>query len=142
MLKGKNIFLRATERSDVDYLFRWENDTDLWHLSTTLVPYSKEQLETFIDLNFDINLTKQFRFMIDTNTNPSEVVGCIDLFEYDSYHKRAGVGVLIEEKYREKGYAQEALDILINYAFSVLDLKQLYCSILKDNEASIKLFKK
>ena len=76
----------------------------------------------------------------DTTNKP---VGCIDLFDFDPNHLRAGIGILISEKSdRKKGYASEALEILIEYCFLSLNLHQLYCNIGIDNEASVMLFQK
>jgi diamine N-acetyltransferase len=70
-----------------------------------------------------------------------ETIGTIDLFDFDPAHKRAGIGILIADKEnRGKGYASEALDILIGYSFTSLQLHQLYCNITTDNTESIRLF--
>ena len=52
----------------------------------------------------------------------------------------AYIGIIILDKYRQQGYASEALDILINYAWKSLFLRRLYCTISNDNTKSIKLF--
>ena len=62
----------------------------------------------------------------------------IDLYDFEV--KAAGVGVLILEKYRRRGFAKESLKLLSKYAFSTLKLKKLFCSITTDNKKSIKLF--
>jgi len=73
--------------------------------------------------------------------NQKETVGCIDIFDFDPYNLKAGIGILINDKInREKGYASEALDIIIEYCHKHLGLKQLYASISEDNKKSIKLF--
>ena len=65
------------------------------------------------------------------------------MFDFDPYHLRAGIGILIySEENRKKGYATEALQLLINYSFHYLGLHQLYCNIASDNMKSIKLFTK
>jgi diamine N-acetyltransferase len=73
----------------------------------------------------------------DVTGNP---VGTIDLFDFDPLHRRAGVGIMIREQYREKGYAMEAMAILIRYAFDTLQLHQLFCNIAPDNMVSLHLF--
>jgi len=82
--------------------------------------------------------------MIDLNNLPGdeETIGSIDLFDFDPFHRRAGVGILIIAPERNKGYASEALDLLKNYAFHLLDLHQLFCNIGSDNQNSIDLFRK
>ena len=66
MLKSKNIELRALEPSDVDLLYQWENNEELWHLSNTVAPFSRFVLEQYVmDSHQDIFTTKQLRLMID-----------------------------------------------------------------------------
>jgi diamine N-acetyltransferase len=143
ILKGKEIQLRAIEPNDIDPIYKWENDTSIWNLSNTLTPFSRFVIKQFIDnSHLDIFQSKQLRLMID-KINTKESIGTIDLFDFDPLHKRAGIGILIANKEnRSKGYASEALDLLINYCFTNLQLHQLYCNITTDNIDSIKLFKK
>ena len=66
----------------------------------------------------------------------------IDLFDFNPQHKRAGIGILIHPDFQEKGFASEALSLLIQYSFSHLQLHQLYANITSDNSKSIALFTK
>ena len=66
----------------------------------------------------------------------------IDLFDFNPQHKRAGVGILIHPDFQKKGFASEALSLLISYSFSHLQLHQLFANITLDNERSLALFKK
>lgn len=144
MLKGKNIILRALEPTDIDALFEWENDEKLWHLSNTITPFSRFTLEQYIlNAHQDIYTTKQLRLMIDKKeSDQSNPIGSIDLFDFDPTNKRAGIGILILEKEQRKGYASEALEMLINYCFTTLQLHQIYCNISADNKVSLQLFQK
>jgi diamine N-acetyltransferase len=144
MLKGKNIELRALEPSDVDLLYLWENNEELWHLSGTLTPLSRFVLEQYVmDSHQDIFTTKQLRLMIDKKTDRKVVtIGSIDLFDFDPINKRAGVGIMIIKKEQRKGNASEALELLLNYCFKTLHLHQVFCNIALDNKASFNLFKK
>lgn len=141
-LAGQNITLRAIEPSDIDSLYSWENDTANWNVSNTQTPFSRFVLEQYItSAHEDIYTAKQLRLIICDKENKS--VGSIDLFDFDPNHLRAGVGILIADKSdRRKGYASEALELLINYCFEVLNLHQLFCNITSDNESSILLFQK
>jgi len=139
-LIGEHTRLRALEPSDIEILERTENDEELWHLSNSLAPLSRYQLEQYIlNASADIFEAKQLRLVI--SNNDGRVVGFIDLFEFDPIHQRAGVGIVISKtEDRRKGYGGEALKLLIKYAFSRLKLHQLYCHILESNSDSIRLF--
>ncbi|HBX49587.1 MAG: GNAT family N-acetyltransferase [Bacteroidetes bacterium GWF2_33_38] len=143
ILEGTKVTLRALEPSDINYLYEWENDSDSWFVSNTLTPYSKYILQKYIEnSHLDIYQTRQLRLMIickETNLP----IGTIDLFDFDPFHNRAGVGILIAKKeMQQKGFASEAMEILINYSFNHLNLHQLYCNITTNNTKSISLFKK
>ncbi len=140
---GTNISLRAPEPTDVDVLYRWENDQRVWHLGNTLAPYSRFELEQFVlNADHDIFTSRQLRFMIDWHTAPEKpiTVGSIDLYEFEPQHRRAGIGILIDENYRRKGFASEALQLLSDYCFNTLNLHQVYCNIDNNNQDSIRLF--
>lgn len=142
-LEGKNTLLRALEPSDLDFLYQLENDEKVWEVSQTVTPYSKFVLKQYLDnAHRDIYEVKQLRLVIELEDSKT-AAGFIDLFEFDPKNKRAGIGIVIfSEKDRQKGYASEALELLIDYSFKHLDLRQLYANITEDNSASIQLFEK
>jgi diamine N-acetyltransferase len=141
-LKGNQIYLRALEHKDLDFLFELENNTDVWEVSGTITPYSKNVLQLYLDnAHRDLFDVKQLRLVIcDLN---EKAVGLIDVFDFEPNHKRAGVGIIILNKeQRNKGFGGEAVLILCNYLFNVLGLRQIYANILEENVASLHLFKK
>jgi len=140
MLTGEKIRLRALEPADLELLYRWENDTENWPVTNTFIPFSKDTLKQYISSVKDIYADKQFRFVIETNEN--KPVGLIDFFDFESYHLRAGIGILIAGKDdREKGYASESLKLAKRYAKETLGVKMLFCNITETNQNSLLLFK-
>lgn len=141
-LRGKTISLRALEKRDLDFLYRLENDTDVWEVSGTITPYSKGVLKLYLEnAHRDIYEVKQLRLAI-SNKN-QEAIGLIDLYDFDPKNKRAGLGVIVaDKKDRNKGVGAEAIALLSNYAFTTLGLHQIYANILQDNKSSIGLFEK
>ncbi len=141
-LKYGKIVLRPLEPEDIDLLYKWENDIAIWEVSNTHTPYSRHVLAQYLaEAAKDIYQTKQLRLIIENGNGTP--VGAIDLFDFDPYHLRAGVGILIHNKTdRNKGYATDALNALSKYAFEVLGLKQLFANITADNKNSIALFEK
>mgnify|MGYP000951130226 CR=1 FL=1 len=49
LLQSELIKLRAMEPEDIEILYRWENDTDIWKVSNTIAPFSKYVLRQFIE---------------------------------------------------------------------------------------------
>jgi diamine N-acetyltransferase len=140
-LQGVKIYLRSPEQRDADLMYVWENNTNNWQVSNTIVPYSKFSLEQYLlSAHLDLFTNKQIRLMICTKNH--DAVGCIDLFDFDPHHNRAGIGILIDEAQQGNGFADDALLTLIKYCFRILFLNQIYCSIGITNEKSLSLFKK
>jgi diamine N-acetyltransferase len=139
MLRGENINLRALEPSDLDVLYNWENDTSIWKVSQTIAPFSKNILAKYLkNAHQDIFTAKQLRLMIEKDNTP---IGTIELFDFDPVNLRCGIGIwIVDEENRRKGYAKEALTLIIKYAFSNLHLNQIYCNISSRNQVSINLF--
>jgi len=142
-MKLDKINLRALEPEDLELLYEWENNNSHWLISNTFTPFSRYTLKRYIkNSHKNIYETGQLRLMIDLIPE-KKTIGSIDIFDFDAFHKRAGVGILIaDENYRRKGYATMALKCLVNYCFKTLHLHQLYCSILANNCESMDLFKK
>lgn len=141
MLESDIILLRAVEQEDLELLYAWENDRGLWDVSTTIAPFSKYLLKKYIEnAHLDIYEAKQLRLMIVSKVN-NKTIGAVDLFDFEPYHGRAGIGILVYDKTdRGKGYAREAVNLIIGYAFNTLGLRQLFCNITPENNTSMKLF--
>lgn len=141
-LKGEHIFLRALEPEDLDFLYLLENNPEIWEISGTTAPYSKHVLRYYLEnAHKDIYEVRQLRLCICTMGG--EVVGLIDLFDFDPQNLRVGLGIIVsEEADRNQGFGREAIELLSNYVFSVLGLRQIYANVLEENEPSIHLFTK
>ncbi len=144
MIRSENLKLRALEPADVDLLYEWENDTGLWHLSNTLEPFSRFTLEQYVlNSGDDIYASRQLRMMIDLEDNKKvTTIGCVDLFDFDPANMRAGIGIMIAKEERNKGYASEALELMVDYTFHTLRLHQLYANVMAGNAVSLGLFRK
>lgn len=136
--KGKNIILRALEPSDLEWLFKLENDESFWHVSDTNQPFSKYILGQYIqNAKLDIYEAKQMRWVIEAENS---AVGLIDLFDFDPFHKRVGIGIVLLKEFQKKGFGSEALKLIIQYCFKYLKIHSLFAAIATDNQPSLKMF--
>lgn len=142
-LQGKNIYLRALEPDDLEFLYTIENDQNIWEVSNTQTPYSRFLIKQYLEnAHQDIYEAKQLRLAICLN-NHFEAIGLIDLFDFDPKNNRAGVGIVIKEiENRNQNIGSEALSLLIQYSFYNLNIHQLFANINEENKASLALFTK
>ena len=137
----KQIKLRAIEPEDLDLLYRIENDLELWNVSTSNVPYSRYLLHEYVANNKnDIYSDGQVRMMVENLDG--QVVGVVDLVNFDPANRRAEVGLIILNSYRRQGYGTAVLSQISDYALRILHLHQLYAYIDINNKSSLKLFEK
>ena len=131
--------LRALEPSDVELLYLWENDPEVWRVGGTTSPLSYQRIAQFVEeQNYDLYTTKQMRLVVECE---GIAVGTLDIFDFDPQHLRFGIGILIyAPEARRKGYARAAIEAVKTYARETLALKQIWASVAADNEASIALF--
>ncbi|MEL5894283.1 GNAT family N-acetyltransferase [Bacteroides sp. GD17] len=137
---SERIRLRAMEPEDLEVMYAMENDPLTWDVTNFTVPYSKFVLKQYIENSeCDMFADRQLRMMI-VRSEDDVVVGTIDITEFVPMHSRGEVGIAIRREYQGNGYAKEALNLLCDYAFGFLHLKQLIVHIATDNEASMRLF--
>ncbi|MBR1644012.1 MAG: GNAT family N-acetyltransferase [Bacteroidales bacterium] len=132
----KSVTLRALEPEDIDDIYRWENDPSVWTSSATHLPFSRHVLTQYLlqATENDIYAQKQLRLVAEAD---GRSVGCADLFDYDPFHDRAGVGLLIDSRLRGCGYGTAMIRELGRFATHRIRLHQLYCHVAASNIASL-----
>ena len=135
------IKLRAMEPEDLDILYLIENDKGLWNVGATNVPYSRYTLHEYMaNAKDDIYADRQVRLMVENEAG--EVVGIVDVVNFDPQHQRAELGIVIMNDHRRKGYATAAVKEILRYALRILHLHQLYVIVDKENTIALQLFRK
>lgn len=133
------IKLRAIEPEDLEILYQIENNQELWNVGITNVPYSRFALHEYLaGITGDIYTDKQLRLIIEDAEG--ETVGIVDLANFVPQHRRAEVGIVIQERYRDRGFAKAALLHLIRYSHEVIHLHQMYAIIDNQNENCLHVF--
>lgn len=153
--------LRALEPEDVDRLYIWENDRDMWPFGGTRAPLSRHQLWEYAT-NYDANpfAAGQLRLIIELATAPANALpqssqssqssqnsqsspipcGVIDLYDIDPVNSRAMVGIMVAPQWRSRGIATRALELVGEYCRDILGLATIASEVASDNLPSIRLF--
>ena len=142
LFKNDTVTLRPLEPTDLDVLYRWENNSALWAASDTPAPYSRKALWDYLEgYTGDIYSQRQLRLMI-TLTTDGTPAGTVDFLNFDPLNNRAELGLFIAAEHRGKGLGRQSLDLLTAYAREHLGLRQLYVFIAVDNDVCLNLFKR
>ena len=130
--------LRKIEPSDLPFLYQWENDAMMWADSDTHNPLSRHDLHQYIEnTTGDIYRDGQLRLIIEgiTDISSPNIIGCIDLFDFDARNRKAAIGMYIAPEARGKGVGKQAVQLLLDYAFGFLYLRMVYAIISVHNTA-------
>jgi RimJ/RimL family protein N-acetyltransferase len=137
--QGQKVRLRAIEPADWETYFAWNQDDEQARaLYFIPFPQSQEAVKRFTEKEAlrgpDAD---NFRFVVENNER--EVVGDITVNQCDQRNGTFSWGVNIKQEQRRKGYASEALLLVLRYYFQELRYQKITVSIYSFNEPSIKL---
>ncbi len=141
-LKGKNIYLGAlSPKERLEGYADWINDQE-----TTLFMGSGRFPAAAGDLKAYLNAyssSKDGMILGVFANKTSKHIGNITLHLIDWRNRNAEIGIIIGDKRsRGKGYATEAISLVVDHAFNKLNLHKLYTGMISGNEASKRAFDK
>jgi len=137
--QGKTIRLRSIEPSDWETYFAWDQD-DEQARALYFIPFPSSQagVKRFAE---EATAKKpegdNFRFVIENAEK--EVVGDITTQNCNPRNGNYSWGVNIKQGHRRKGYASEALLLVMRYYFQELRYQKVTVTIYSFNEASVRL---
>ena len=128
------------EPSDTDDVVRWRRDPEIREqLFADQPPTRESHLQWLADIN--ARGDRQEFMIIERVTGRS--IGTIGLSNVDRQNLRAEYGILVgDADARGKGYAREASELILRYAFDQLGLHRVYLHSFADNAAAVRLYKR
>ena len=132
-LETKRLYLRPLKYEDANGNYpNWLNDKTVCRYNShgdTL--YTKEMALKYIDM---VNNSPKYRVFAIMDKKEDGHIGNISLQQIDQTNKKAEFAILIGERnFWGKGYAKEAGKLLIDYGFSKLNLREIYCGTSEEN---------
>ena len=141
LIYGEKIVLRAVEADDNAMLLSLINDPDTeMMLGGSSWPVSEaEQLRWFEKQEQSRDVLR----CIVALQEEKKAIGTIILSDIDQKNATGHIHIkMSKDGGRGKGYATDAVNALVKYAFEELRLNCIYANILAYNEASIRLFER
>lgn len=144
MYYGEMICLRALEQSDLDEIYRSQNDWDLRRLHGVPLPKSMRFVAEWLEKAIMATpWTDGVLTLAITDKSNDTFLGIIRLFDIKSPHYRAALGISIYDvENQSKGYGSDAIKVMLWVGFHVLGLHSIYLDTMEDNERAIRIFEK
>jgi len=139
---GNNVRLKPLEgEEDVRYLFRAFNDQEVNGIYLHFEPKSWDEFQRSLKGSSG-SVNKLCIFLIE-KIDEKRIIGSIAHFVPNPYYNNFEIGYGIDRKEdRGKGYAREAVNLLIDYLFLTKNIERVQVTINADNLASQKLIER
>jgi len=140
--KGKLVTLRSIEIDDAEFFYAWNQETQTQkHLDQVWFPSSKLRQEEWVKRMAVKDIADDSFFFVLLNLK-GEKVGMIHTHDCDKRNGNFSYGLGIIQEQRNKGFAVDAIKLVLNYYFNELRYHKAIVSIYEFNHASIKLHEK
>jgi RimJ/RimL family protein N-acetyltransferase len=141
MLNGERVRLRALEKKDIDVIWKWDDNPDLWVLDGTYPrPTLREQMENFFEEqakkkgeNTDLLL------VIEAD---EKAIGVCNLHSFHTVNRICVLGIRIgDTDYWSRGYGREVILLLLDYAFRHRNVNKVCISVNSKNERAYRCYR-
>jgi len=139
-LIGKKCYLSPINVEDADQYCEWLNDLEV---ASNLLIFNQQlslEREKMILQNMMKNNDQIFAIV---DADKDKLIGNCSIFRINERNRKAEVGIFIGDKnYLSKGYGSEALFLLVDYGFNVLNLNNIMLEVFSYNKRAITSYKK
>jgi RimJ/RimL family protein N-acetyltransferase len=140
-LPGEKCYLSPCRLEDADRWAEWFNDLEVT-LPLGDEAYTPSSPESEQETIREIHKDRAHVFsIVDTKTD--QLVGRCLLFNVDPVNRSAMLGIVLGEKSRwDQGYGQEAVKLLLDYGFNLLNLNSVMLGTFSFNERAVRCYEK
>jgi len=140
MIIGDLIQVRPMLLADTDDVIRMRSEASVLSQLFSAAPPTREEHLGWLER---IQKQEDRQEFVIVERRTGRTIGTIGLSNIDRRHQRAEFGILIgASDARGKGFALEASQLLLDYAFNKLGLHRIYLFVFPENEAAIQLYQK
>ena len=135
ILETQRLILKPIEVEDLQFLLnlRWEQEV-MNYLIHDPISF-KSQMDWFNSIKkTDLALS-----IFIKNENDLKIIGTIGLYEMNARHQRAIWRIRLDPTQKGKGYATEAINLILDYGFNTLNLNKIISASFADTVALVTL---
>lgn len=145
LYQGERIRLVSTNPEELAKLFsRWDRNSFYARLldDEARILFSEKKIRELLEENLEKLIPEEFMFSIFA-LDSQKVIGFIGLWSHYWNHGNAWLGIGIgEPEYWGKGYGTEAAQLVLDYAFTELNLHRVSLDVLGYNQRAIRSYEK
>lgn len=141
-IQTERLILRKITNEDANgFLFLRSDKTVMKYLNRPPLKSVEEANQFIQKITDSLDNNDGITWGVSFNNNPA-LIGTIGLWKTDKENHRAEIGYMLSPEYFQKGIMQEAIRVVLDYGFSVMQLHSVEANVNPANAASIKLLEK
>jgi len=138
MIQGKRLTLRAIERDDLPRYVVWLNDLEVTHHLKTYPPMNLEDETDWYEQQRKDGSTLNLAIVV---SDEEWHIGSVSLMKINQRDQNAELGIIIGDKTRwGQGYGREAIQLLLHYGFTTLNLHRVYLRVDASHTPAIRCY--
>ncbi|EUJ43176.1 GNAT family N-acetyltransferase [Listeria riparia] len=140
LLQGEKVFLRPLNVEDLDTYYTLFFDSEVRRLTGTKQVFTYAQIEHYIANKWQENDSVLLLICLQ---NTEEVIGDIALQDIDPTNRNANMRIAIgQAKHQGQGYGSEAIQLLLEYGFGILNLNRIELNVFAYNKQASRAYEK
>lgn len=141
-LDGERLLLRGLRGSDAEDVFAIYSDPEvILYWSSPAYETIEEARDLIIDTHKQFRARLMFEWGVK-HRDSGRVIGTCTMLNVDIAHRRAEIGYAFAREFWGNGYATEAVELLIAFAFGPMNLHRLEADVHPGNAGSLRLLEK
>ncbi len=129
--------IRKIVPSDLDSLYEIYSNERLFLHSPVMLKKNKTTLANMIGyFERDFNKRKMVFLGISLNSDPGNIVGMLELFDYDTHVNMVTIGYRLNDRFWGRGIATKAVQAMTDYLMSELDINRIQAFVMPENVRS------
>lgn len=145
-IETERLLIRPFVQSDFYDYANWHNSGEMRYCFNGLYDVTSDNEQFFIKF-FLHRVPKMFKSKLSgiwciSEKTTCKNIGLIEVCKYDAYVNTAQIHYAIAKDERCRGYATEAVNCMLNWAFNIVDLNRIYTFVSDQNTASSRVLTK
>lgn len=139
-IEGPNLYLSPIDPDDAEMYTKWINDLSMSIKigSAATEAYSLSREKSFLE-----NMAREGNNYAIISKKTDELLGNCSLFSINHIHRTAELGIFLgDHSNRNKGYGTEAIQLLCEYGFKVMNLNNIMLRLFDFNHSARKCYEK
>ncbi|MHA6533081.1 GNAT family N-acetyltransferase [Paenibacillus sp. BAC0078] len=138
LLSGQRVYLRPLNAEDAELYYHMFYGTETRRLTGTQKHMTKEQIAAYIERKPGDDSSVLLLIALKEN---DEIIGDIAIQDMDRNNRTANLRIAIgEERHQGQGYGREALLLMLDYGFGILNLHRIELEVYTYNNRAAHVY--